>query len=228
MSDSSQTVPGDFRCWSLIGIWGNADCPRLAEMIHCRNCPEYSIQGQQLLDRDAPPGYVAEWTAILAEPKKTVSVDTVSVVVFRLADEWFALDVNVFQEIAASRVIRRLPHLTSTVLLGLVNIQGELLLTGSLDVLFGLAPRNRPSGDLNTQQLTRRFMVTSNNGKRWVFPVDEVFGLHRLLRSSLEDIPVTLSRSLAAYSQGLFELEDRRVALLDTDMVFNALQRSIR
>ena len=29
-------------CWNRIGVLGDGSCPRLAEHIHCRNCPVHA------------------------------------------------------------------------------------------------------------------------------------------------------------------------------------------
>jgi len=53
-------------CWREIGIAGNGTCERLPEMIHCRNCAEYSRGGRELFDRPASPELLEEWNAALA------------------------------------------------------------------------------------------------------------------------------------------------------------------
>ena len=57
-------------CWNTIGVAGDQSCARLKEIIHCRNCPNYSAAGVQLLDRALPADYQRGWTQHFAQPKK--------------------------------------------------------------------------------------------------------------------------------------------------------------
>ena len=57
------------QCWKEIGIWGDSSCPELKKASHCRNCPVYSAAGIRMLDRPLTPGYLEEWTELLARPK---------------------------------------------------------------------------------------------------------------------------------------------------------------
>ncbi|MBU1908712.1 MAG: chemotaxis protein CheW, partial [Verrucomicrobia bacterium] len=79
-----ENAPPDRPCWETIGTDGDGSCERLGEKIHCRNCPVFSEGGRVLLDQAAPPGYLEEWTALLAREKEEAPADTLSAVVFRL------------------------------------------------------------------------------------------------------------------------------------------------
>ena len=61
-----------------------------------------------------------------------------SIVIFRIGPEWLALPTRVFQEIAERRTVHSLPHRQHGVVLGLINIRGELLICVSLGQLLGL------------------------------------------------------------------------------------------
>ena len=50
-------------CWNVTGTDGDRSCTRLAEMIHCGNCPTRSGMGRTLFDRVAPDEYLREWSA---------------------------------------------------------------------------------------------------------------------------------------------------------------------
>jgi chemotaxis-related protein WspD len=53
-------------CWNRIGVWakGNRDCPKLKDVGHCVNCEVFSSAGRQLLECEAPRGYLEEWTVL--------------------------------------------------------------------------------------------------------------------------------------------------------------------
>lgn len=112
-------------CWNQIGVAGDGTCPELERVVHCRNCPVYSASGRHLLEREPPEDYLREWTQALAEEKgEDKAADTLSVLIFRLGQEWLALPTHVCQEVAEMRPIHILPHRSGPVLLGLANIRG--------------------------------------------------------------------------------------------------------
>ena len=50
-------------CWNRIGVGGDQTCEKLAEYIHCRNCPVYASAAQRNLQRAVGAGYKQEWAA---------------------------------------------------------------------------------------------------------------------------------------------------------------------
>ena len=119
-------------CWNRIGVRGDGSCHQLKQHAHCRNCPTYSAAALRLLDRDLPAECVADSTGHFAQAKRLEEQDTHSVVVFRLASEWFALPTLVLDEVSEQRMIHSLPHRRNAAVLGLVNVRGELLICASL------------------------------------------------------------------------------------------------
>ncbi len=86
--------PQDLRsnaCWNEIGVAGDRSCLELKTYTHCRNCPVYSRAGRQLLQRQAPAGYLNEWTNLLTHHQEEQPLNTISVGIFRLGGEWLAL-----------------------------------------------------------------------------------------------------------------------------------------
>lgn len=206
----SAAAPAGTDCWSRIGVTGDGSCERLGELVHCRNCPVFSAGGRVLFEREPPPGYAAEWTAILALPKPEEPAGTLTATVFRVGDEWLALEVSHVVRVGEARPVRRVPHRSGEVLLGLVNVDGELVLCASLSALLGVSPATGPAGP-------GRFLAAVLSGKRWVFPVDEIDGVHRLEAGSLVPLPATLSEARARHARGLARTADRTVTLLDPD-----------
>src|SRR4051794_38534309 len=88
-------------CWNRIGVSGDRSCPELAGFIHCRNCPVFASAARAFFDRPAPEGYLAEWNERLASAPATTAIDeaTVSLLIFRLQDEWLALGTGVVVEV---------------------------------------------------------------------------------------------------------------------------------
>ena len=210
-------------CWNTIGVEGNGSCGELVKFVHCRNCPVYSAAGLQLLNRPLTTGYRAEQTAHYATRKKLSAPGRVSVVIFRLESECFALPTQAFQEVAERRPQHSLPHRTRSIALGIVNVRGELLVCASMARLLGVveaAPRSR-RGQLD------RLLVASWNNQRVAFPVDEVFGIHRFQQDELRAAPSTVARSTLTYTRGVIMWRERAVGFLHAESLFAALGRSL-
>jgi chemotaxis-related protein WspD len=211
-------------CWSDIGVQGNRTCPELLKFIHCRNCPVYSNAGIRLLDRPLPSGYRSEWTERFARRKELASYRNASTVLFRLTAEWLALPAQVFQEVAEQRRIHSLPHRGHGIVLGLANIRGELLVCVSLGHLLGL--EKLPSRDA-LRASYHRLLVVNWTGHRLAFPVDEIPCAYRFDLKELKAPPATVAKSNPCYTQGVFYWQDRAVGLLDAELLFPALNRSL-
>ena len=211
-------------CWNQIGVHGNGSCPELQKFIRCRNCPVYSNAAVRLLDRPLLPQYRKDWTEHFARPKQLAAPAKASALVFRIGEEWLGLGTQAFQEVAERRPVHSLPHRQGGIVLGLVNIRGELLICVSLGRLLGLEHTLPGHAARRTYD---RLLVTGWDGNRLVFPADEVRGIHRFQVSELTEPPATLAKSNFSYTQGLLSWAGRTVGLLDAERVFSALNRSL-
>lgn len=214
-------------CWNHIGVFGDSTCPELEKVIHCRNCPVYAAGGRALLEREPPEDYLHEWTQALAEEKdKDKAVDTFSVLIFRLGTEWLALPTHVCQEVAEMRPIHSLPHRSGPILLGLVNIRGEIRLCVSISELLGLAPTDdsRPTPHHKAQQC---LVVIAKDGDYWGVLVDEIHGIHRFHLSALRNAPVTVAKTKLKVMQGVIDWQEKGVGYLDDALLFLALKKEI-
>lgn len=219
-------------CWNQIGVWGDRSCSQLEAVIHCRNCPVYSAAGRSLLERDIPLDYLNEGMDAIATPADAAieisegdrpvlkgSADTLSVILFRLGDEQFALPVQVLQEVTRWGTIHRLPHRSNGVFLGLTSIRGEILITISLSQFLGLET-------VTDSSALSRLLVVGQDDRKWVFPVDEVHRIHRVQASELKEVPVVVSQG-SSYTQGIIDWQTKKVNYLDADLLFYTLERSL-
>jgi chemotaxis-related protein WspD len=213
--------PGDDGCWRIIGVTGDATCPELKSVVHCRNCPVYTVAGRRLFERESPAGYVAEWTTFLAQAKVRQVARTLAVLVFRLGDEWLGLDAADIVEVAEARPLHRIPHRPGPVLGGLVNIRGQLLLFVSL---HGLLRIEAVAGDARAVE---RHVVIQRGDESWVFRADEVQGIQRFAIGDLAPVPVTDAHGAASLSRGLLPFGDRRVGYLDGQSLFATLRKAV-
>ena len=222
MSRDTVVLPLVAFCWNRIGVAGDGSCPELATHIHCRNCPTFASGGRRLYDREPPAGYTDEWTDRIARPDEPEAGRTLPVVLFRVGDEWLALDVRFAVEVAPDRPVRRVPHQTDRVLAGLVNIRGELI--------PAIDPRELLGADSegDSDPAKRRLLVIEKDAARWVLAVDEVFDIRRFPEADLGALPATVRAGPAAFTRGVFRWNDRPVGYVDADRVFAALRRSFR
>jgi chemotaxis-related protein WspD len=211
-------------CWSKVGIYGDSSCPELPKFIHCRNCPEYSKAGVLLLNRALPADYRQDWTEYFASQKKLRESSKASAVLFRIQGEWLALPTQAFQEVAEWRTVHSLPHRRRTIVLGLVNVRGELQVCVSLGHMLGLEKMPAPEV---LRAAYRRLLVGNWEGNRLAFPVDEVHGPHRFHPEELKTPPATVAKSSPTYTRGILYWEQRAVGLLDADLLFGTLNQTL-
>lgn len=210
-------------CWNRTGIEGDGSCPELLIHVHCRNCPVYAAAGSRFLNRLQPDGYKQEWTEYIAQARKPPSAHKISTVIFRLGDEWLALPTQTFQEVTEQRLIHSIPHSGHGIVLGIVNVRGELLLCVSIARLLGLdraSTRRMPS-------YCGRLLVFASEGGRLTFPVDEVHGLHRLQPEDLSDPAPKAMNVPSTFARGVFSWEKRIVGLLEPQRIFSIFNRSL-
>jgi chemotaxis-related protein WspD len=204
-------------CWNHIGVRGDRSCPELPALGHCHNCPVFSAAGRGFLDAPAPAGYRQEWTGRLAQPLESEAGDRLSVLLFRLGEEWFALPVDVLVEVTAPRPVHRVPH-RGGLLAGIVNIRGELHLQVHLHALLGIP----------ASQSVRFLLVVRHDNQRWVFPVDQLDQVRRIPKADLKPAPATLQRASAALTLAVFHTETHTVGLLDEVRLWAALRTRVR
>ncbi len=232
-------------CWNKIGVMGDHSCPQLKTVIHCHSCPVYSDAGRSLFNLEVPREYLEDWTNLIAETPVNIAGETshgslmrttksISIMIFRLSGELLAMAVRFLQEVTTPCAIHRLPHRSNQLFLGLVNIRGETLLCISLSHILSLTTTNSSKntlissslGSLN-QDLLRRMIVAGTSENRWVFYVDEVLGMYRFYPQELKEAPVVITKAAETYTQGVIDWQDQKVNLLDSELLFYALNRKI-
>ncbi|MBO3274813.1 chemotaxis protein CheW [Pseudomonas schmalbachii] len=208
-------------CWRRIGVRGDKSCERLAEHIHCRNCPVYSTAATGLLDRYAfREGSVARLEHV---EENQPPIDSQSCIVFRLGEEWLALASRALVEVVPVCAVHSLPHPRSPALLGVANVRGALVACLSLVELLGLPPGH---GEEQGRNLPRMLILAAPGGPI-LAPVDEVAGIHPLSR---QEIVVDPSSALAAgdrFTEGAVQWRSRTVRLLQHETLLDAATRSL-
>jgi len=206
--------------------------------------PSNATDGRELLERKAPPDYLEKWTSVLAGNQVSDAevasgevlvraAETASVIIFRLEEEWLAFPANLLQEVTPPCAIHTLPHRSDALLLGLVSIRGEILLCISLSHMLNLAQgQPRLPGETTTIAhpdlgTAARMVVIMEEDNRWVFPVDEVAGIHRFHMDEFQETPVVIAKAAEAYTKGVIRWQGKQVNFLDAHLLFYTLNRRI-
>ncbi|RMS63114.1 CheW-like protein [Pseudomonas syringae pv. aceris] len=208
-------------CWNRIGIHGDRSCPLLAEHIHCRNCAVYSAAATRLLDRyslvqESPEQF--QGSVLLRD------IETRSILVFRLGEEWLGLASRCFSEVAPSQTIHSLPHQRSRALLGVANVRGALVACISLVELLGL---DSTAVSTPSTRVVPRMLIVSVEGGPVVVPVDEVDGIHAIDERELEAASASGTHANARFTRGVLQWKSRSLRWLDEEELLSAVYRSL-
>jgi chemotaxis-related protein WspD len=220
-------------CWNRIGVHGDSSCERLAEYVRCLNCPVFEVAAAKLLDQPEPLVYLsmheARTPAQAAQSGQRQDAREAgeSFLVFRIGREWLGLPTRIFRQIVQTRAVHTLPHRQHRAVLGVVNVQGELLVCLSLAHLLGFEPDTAATRDERARLDLPRLLVVARDDEHAVFPVDQVDGVQRFAPSTFCAPPATLSPSAAAHTRAVAPWRGVSVGLLDADALFDTLNRSL-
>ncbi|HJZ67225.1 MAG TPA: chemotaxis protein CheW [Blastocatellia bacterium] len=127
-------------------------------------------------------------------------------VVFTLGGTEFALDIALTKEVATMREITPLPE-TDTCVEGIVNLRGNLVPV--LDL------RKRLRAPDTTGLADRRMVIVSFDGKSAALIVDDASEVIRVSDDLVEPVPDLISEIGADYVEGVINLKDRFITLID-------------
>jgi chemotaxis-related protein WspD len=146
--------------------------------------------------------------------------DAVSVLIFRLGEEWLAFRTETVVEVTLPSPVHRIPHRSNSVFLGIVNLQGQVQLCVSLHGLLGATASGASSPRLVVLRDVDRAEI-------WAFAADAVLGVRRVARRQWRAVPSTLINPAVGFSEAVLSWERRTIGLLDQQRVFTAI-RSLR
>lgn len=185
------------------------------------------ISANELLGRPGDEQYLAEWTALVQDPRDVaVQKEDTSLMVFRLGGEWMGMSTVTFIEVFESRPIHKIPHRTNPILMGVTNFRGQLKLCVDLQQLLELSPEDN-SKTKRDPLVYRRMLAAQKEEEFWIFPVDEVWGILRFELSQMQNVPVTVSKSSANYMRGVLNFSDKTIGVLDEELLFYSLKRCL-
>ena len=226
LNSTTQSFPEKSeRCWQEIGVWGDKSCSQLAAEIHCQNCAVYTKNGRRLFHRPAPSDYLDEWTRLVATEKEAEKTENQSVVVFRVSSEWFGLPTTNFVEVHPFKTIHRIPQMSRTALLGVLNVRGSLHLCVSMRHLLDL-PSESPESEWKQHAPETRIAIIERQDDRWACKLDEIDGILQFSREQLHPPPVTVAKATSTFTKGVIRAE-KPIALLDDELIFHYLKHNL-
>lgn len=208
-----------YACWQHIGVQGDRSCEKLVDHVHCRNCERHAEAAMWLLDRHA----VALGHTDAPQAPEVQVAKTRPALLFRIGQDWLALDPGRLLEVAPVSAIHGLPYRHGRVLLGVCNVRGVLVPVLALGPLLGLEPvvaggvaGGRP-----------RHLILDAPGGALVLPVDEVDGVQAVPQSAL--VPAHQGGGLPASRLALhaFQWQLRSVTWLDAQRLAQALLENL-
>lgn len=216
-------------CWNQIGVWGKqtSRCPKLTEVIHCRNCEIYSAAGRTVLERRLPEQYETKWAKVYSESKKEKVAGTESITIFRLGNEWMALPTNIIDEITDVCKVHSLPHQRTPVLRGLMNLRGQMSICVSLGQLMGVEKAEDVTNNDARNRTYERMIAVNYNSSSFVFLVSEVKSTYRYRENELQEPPSTLLHSKGTFTKGILSWKEHEVACLDAELLFYNLEKKL-
>lgn len=130
------------------------------------------------------------------------------VVIFRLADEYYALDIQAVQEIVRMQTITSIPG-SDLWVEGITNLRGRVVPVIDLRRRCGIN-----ASDYTAE--TRIVVVSSPNGMVGLI-VDAVSEVMRIPSDQVEQPSTIVSGIENSYLRGIAKLEDRLVSLMDLE-----------
>lgn len=214
------------KCWNRIGVYGDSTCDILDRYDHCKNCPVYAEGGRKLFKREIPEDLIAEWTEQFSLPKEIDSETTESLIVFRISDEWLAVRTICFIEAVDNKFVHYVPSRSNDYLLGLVNVNGELLMCISLSSFLNL-PGVAPDYE-SKSKVYKSLLVMERTGESYVFPVDENLGVIKIDTSMYKDAAATITKSSVTLTNYTFDISDKTVSIIDENRLFEIINAKLR
>lgn len=135
------------------------------------------------------------------------------VVIFRLADEFYALDIQTVQEIVRMQTITSIPG-SDVWVEGITNLRGRVVPVIDL--------RKRCGVDAGEYTAETRIVVVSSAGGMVGLIVDAVSEVMRIPGEQVELPSAIVSLPENTYLRGIAKLEDRLVSLMDLEGVLPA------
>jgi purine-binding chemotaxis protein CheW len=146
------------------------------------------------------------------EPKARRVKTQKKVVLFRLSNEFYGIDVSKIDEIIDAHINEKIAGMPKFVA-GVISLRGESIPVLSLNERFHL------SG--STREETNTVLVTSKNGEPYGICIDELRGVIDINASQILAVPSIFAEDEMAYFEGIIAYGKEIAALIDIERVLN-------
>ena len=195
-------------------------------------CSLSDSSSDRLLQRPSPHEYQEERAAQVAAPlTNTEDSSRITVLIFRLCQEWFALPASLCRQVLPATPAHTLPHRSNSTLIGIINVAGEMLLKVFLKEVLGklsdyaLDTQSDESCDrAYPRMVIVEKMKTDGTLAVWAFEVDELEGVCSVETNRLEK-PAVGNSVGSACTHKVFRWQAHSVSLLDEERLFGRLER---
>uniref|UniRef100_A0A7J2TK06 Chemotaxis protein CheW n=1 Tax=Archaeoglobus fulgidus TaxID=2234 RepID=A0A7J2TK06_ARCFL len=144
---------------------------------------------------------------------QTMKGETVQVIVFKLGEERYGVDISQVREIIRASQITKIPNAPDFVE-GVINLRGQITTIVNLRKRFGMPPKPIDND-------TRIIVVEYNNAVIGMM-VDTVSEVKYLSQKDIEALPsIITAREEAKFLKGVGKLPDGLLILIDLNRVLN-------
>lgn len=140
----------------------------------------------------------------------------IQLVVFKLGEEEYGVDILNVQEIIKMVEFTKLPNLP-TFIEGVINLRGKIIPVIDLKKRFNLTTKEYNDDN--------RIVVIDVNNTTVGMVVDAVSEVLRIASNTIEATPALISSIDTDYLKGVGKLEDRLLILLDIEKIFSTAQK---
>lgn len=139
--------------------------------------------------------------------------DEIQLVIFRLADEEFGIQISQVKEIIRLQEITPMPK-SPDFIEGVINLRGQIIAVMDLASRFGLAKAKRTD--------STRIVVGEVADRIVGLVVDEVPEVLRIQESSIDPTPGILESQIhAEFIRGVGKLDDRLIIILEASRILS-------
>ncbi|MFH1654198.1 MAG: chemotaxis protein CheW [Pseudomonadota bacterium] len=142
----------------------------------------------------------------------SVKEECVELALFRLANEWFGVDILDVKQIITIDKITFLPSAPKNIA-GIISLKGNILSVTDI----------RQALSLESEQLTEdsRLVVIELGEKETALLVDEVLRVEAIPKSLTEPVLLTIAPERAEYFTGVCNFENKLIGMLSIKKIFD-------
>ena len=138
--------------------------------------------------------------------------EVVQFVVFRLANEWYGVDIAKVKQVVKVGAIALLPSAPAHIL-GVVNFRGNILSVTDLKQIFDL-PRQESTDDT-------RLVVVEHGIVETGILTDEVFDVLTLPKSGIDSVLHTIPEERGDYVEGTVMVDHKLIGIINVEKILN-------